>query len=106
MVMPEKDSQQIEQEIVQRHLPVLLRRCHEKRNGHTYATPISGPWNRPQGRPGRLSYASITLHYDGNIVAETTLGNTCGLLEIEWNEFIPNHDNSYVSAQPDTWYRT
>ena len=54
----------------------------------------------------RLSYASITLHYDGNIVAETTLGNTCGLLEIEWNEFIPNHDNSYVSAQPDTWYRT
>ena len=41
--MPEKDSQQIEQGIFQRHLPVLLPRCHDKRNGHTCATPALGP---------------------------------------------------------------
>ena len=35
MVMREKDSQQIEQGIFQRHLRLLLPRCHEKPIGHT-----------------------------------------------------------------------
>jgi hypothetical protein len=35
MVMREKDSQQIQQSIFQRHLAGLLLWCHAERNGHT-----------------------------------------------------------------------
>lgn len=65
----------------------------------------------PNGCLCRLSSATISLaDENGNIFAYQELGNTCGQLEIEVNEFIPyetngNETSSNVSAKPEVeWY--